>query len=328
MKLKFLSLVIGITLSTSSLATVFGGFDPNNPHAFDATFASIKQQAEQGDAKAQYALGTFYEHGKGTAVDYRQALHWYEESAGHGYDYAKYALALLYAHGLGVEENTSIAARWLINATESGDPVMLNMVGWQYEQGTAIPGDAPSAAAFYRAAASKGFVISAYHLGSLYERGLGVEPDLKQAVQWYVFAAKQGLLLAEKALANLYFSHRDQVVNLEEAIHWYRESAEDGDGPSLAMLGAIYSQGIGVKQNPVVAYAMFLLADQAMGSHVSAPFMAKKLTAAQVKDGQDLATQLHDDGLFQQLLDTALNPPPGANPEKPDMEAPGARGNP
>ena len=40
---------------------------------------------QQGDAEAQYELGTLYEKGQGVVQDYKQAFHWYKKSAEQGH---------------------------------------------------------------------------------------------------------------------------------------------------------------------------------------------------------------------------------------------------
>jgi TPR repeat protein len=50
--------------------------------ADDAT--AIRSLAEQGDAKAQFALGTMYHYGQGVAQDHAEALRWWREAAEQG----------------------------------------------------------------------------------------------------------------------------------------------------------------------------------------------------------------------------------------------------
>jgi len=49
------------------------------PQANDFYF--LQQQADAGDAQAQFALGNLYFRGRGVALDYTQALIWYRRSA-------------------------------------------------------------------------------------------------------------------------------------------------------------------------------------------------------------------------------------------------------
>ena len=64
--------------------------------------SSLKQNAERGDAKAQYQLGWSYMTGAGMAQDYQEAARWYRESAAQGYPDAEFGLGYLYEQGNGV----------------------------------------------------------------------------------------------------------------------------------------------------------------------------------------------------------------------------------
>ena len=47
--------------------------------------AAFRARAEQGDAQAQFDLGTFLEHGRGVERDPAEALAWYRRAAEQGY---------------------------------------------------------------------------------------------------------------------------------------------------------------------------------------------------------------------------------------------------
>lgn len=54
-----------------------------------------QKAAEQGNAKAQFAVGALYENGDGVKQDNAQALSWYRKAAEQGHDAAKAALPRL-----------------------------------------------------------------------------------------------------------------------------------------------------------------------------------------------------------------------------------------
>lgn len=62
---------------------------------------TLKQQktiekAEQGDAKSQNVVGTYYETGNGFLKDYDKAIYWYTKAAEQGNTNAQYHLAVIY----------------------------------------------------------------------------------------------------------------------------------------------------------------------------------------------------------------------------------------
>jgi len=115
--------------------------------------ATIKKQADKGDAKAQYDLGEAYYNGNGAPKDYAQAAFWYRKAADHGYARAQYNLGYLYYTGMGVSQ------------------------------------DSAKAAALYREAAERGIAWAQYSLANLYVTGQGVTQDYAEAYLWLDLAA-------------------------------------------------------------------------------------------------------------------------------------------
>ncbi|WP_455218432.1 tetratricopeptide repeat protein, partial [Kaarinaea lacus] len=62
-------------------------------------------KAEQGDVKAQYAVGEMYEKGKGAVRDVNKAFDWYMKAANQNDKKAAYKVGLFYYQGRGVEVN-------------------------------------------------------------------------------------------------------------------------------------------------------------------------------------------------------------------------------
>ena len=68
----------------------------------------IKKQAQEGDAKAQYEIGQYFEFGKGVAQDFSQAKNWYEKAAEQGLADAQYNFILLLLVALVIRFDCSI----------------------------------------------------------------------------------------------------------------------------------------------------------------------------------------------------------------------------
>ncbi len=74
--------------------------------------AAVRTLAEQGDAKAQFALGTMYRDGRGVARDYAEALRWWRKAAELGVVDAQYALGNIYSGGSGIARDSILARMW------------------------------------------------------------------------------------------------------------------------------------------------------------------------------------------------------------------------
>lgn len=74
--------------------------------------AAVRTLAEQGDAKAQYALGTMYQYGQGVARDIAEGLRWWRRAAELGDIDAQFALGNAYAGGAGIPRDNVQAYMW------------------------------------------------------------------------------------------------------------------------------------------------------------------------------------------------------------------------
>ncbi len=77
--------------------------------------------AEQGDANAQFNLGSMYEYGDGVPQDDTEAVRWYRLAAAQGYAYAQSLMGQMYDLGLGVPQDDVQAHMWLSLAAAQGN---------------------------------------------------------------------------------------------------------------------------------------------------------------------------------------------------------------
>jgi len=116
-------------------------------------YQSLKAQAAQGDSRAQYSLGLFYEGGMGVPQDYQEAVRWYGFAAEQQHSRAQFNLGVMYANGRGVPQDFSEALKW------------------------------------YRLAAGQGLLDAQYNLGRMYAWGIGTTPDYERAFVWFSIVA-------------------------------------------------------------------------------------------------------------------------------------------
>lgn len=159
---KWKKLAVSILLLLTSAAAFAAG-----DYIWEERFRKELPLAEQGDAKAQFAIGHMYENGRGTSRDLTKAFIWYSKAAQHGDRKADYKIGMAYLEGAGVGRNYAKAYRWLKKASD------------------------------------KGYVRAHYALGEIYERGLWVKPDLDEAMHWYQLALKGGAGNAAEDLQRL-----------------------------------------------------------------------------------------------------------------------------
>jgi len=168
---------------------------------------SIKQAAQQGDAKAQYELGYLYDAGRGVAQSYAEAAQWYRKAAEQGNASAQYNLGTMYDKGQGVTQSRAEARKWYDKAfkstkraAEQGDAQAQYNLGYLYDMGRAVAQSTAEAAQWYRKAAEQGDARAQFSLGAMYDKGQGVAPSAAEAFKWYRRAAELGHVRAQNDL--------------------------------------------------------------------------------------------------------------------------------
>ena len=82
---------------------------------------TLKGQAEDGDAEAQYELGWRHALGMEAPPDDDIALHWLKEAADNGHMLAQNNLGARHYSGDGVEQDLKMAYRYFFLAANQGD---------------------------------------------------------------------------------------------------------------------------------------------------------------------------------------------------------------
>jgi len=79
------------------------------------------EMAKNGDADAQYNLGSVYETGFGVKADVLEAVEWYKKAAEQDHQLAQLKLGILYILGDGVRQSIIKGTNWINNAAENGN---------------------------------------------------------------------------------------------------------------------------------------------------------------------------------------------------------------
>lgn len=98
------------------------GVDAYQAGKFTVAVDKFKLLAEQGDASAQYNLGSLYRQGQGVPQDDKQAVVWWTKAAEQGHTDAQDNLGLRYAKGEGVEQDWVQAYKWFSIASMNKNP--------------------------------------------------------------------------------------------------------------------------------------------------------------------------------------------------------------
>jgi TPR repeat protein len=126
------------------------------------------------------------------AKDYQTAVRLLRPLAEQGDAKAQVALGEMYAFGEGVPESDEQAAIWFRKAADKGDASAQDHLGDMHLKGIGVPRDYAQAVIWYRKSAEQGDTFGQLDLSVMYEQGIGVPQDFVQAYMWLNLAAAQG----------------------------------------------------------------------------------------------------------------------------------------
>jgi hypothetical protein len=205
---------------------------------------TISQNAEAGDAEAQYWIGQIYENGRLVKKDDELARKWTLRSTERNFGAAEHAM-------IRWEDDPMKREKWLRRAAEDGEADAQMWLGVAYEQDWFGTIDLVEAAKWYQWSADQGNPDAQVALGEMYESGDGVEQDYSQAVAWYRRAA-------------------EHVPDL------------GGAGQGRGHLGQLYLEGKGVEKDHVQAYMWFMVQEgEPKSSAIEAQMSPEQIRRAQ-----------------------------------------------
>ncbi|MDA0231487.1 MAG: tetratricopeptide repeat protein [Proteobacteria bacterium] len=85
-----------------------------------AALPEMQAAAEGGHARAQYALGSMHNEGKGVPPDRALAVDWWQKAAMQNHAQAQFALGVAYSSGSGVTKDNIAAHMWFSLAAAQG----------------------------------------------------------------------------------------------------------------------------------------------------------------------------------------------------------------
>ena len=163
----------------------------------DEAAEQLEQLAEDGDAYAQYVIGTAYRDGGLLIPDAAKAQKLLERAAEQDLDAAQYALGKLYLSDDADVHDPAKGIYWLKRSADNGNDYAAYRLGKEYLSGENAVKDAEIAASYLRQAADNGSAYAQYLLGKLYLMGEGVPKDMDAAYEWFAAARDNGHAYAE-----------------------------------------------------------------------------------------------------------------------------------
>ncbi len=285
------------------------GMKHYKPNDAAAAARELKPLAEQGDADAQFNLGSLYYQGRGVPQNYSEALAWMRKAAEAGHLFAQVTLGSIYSEGVQgmIQKDYPQALMWLVFAASQGDMEAMElrdamasrMTPTQIAEAQRLarefkPQDIyTKALKENRALAEKGDADAQFKVGLMYYLGQGVQRDYFEAFNWFNKAARQGNPYAQYNVGYMYEKGEGTPQDYREAARHYRQAAERGNQLAQYTLGYMYEKGHGVSQNEIQALMWYNLA--AVQGETKAKAARDRVTVwmtpAQIAEAQRLARE-------------------------------------
>ena len=115
-----LILAFVLLLAQPALADFEAGMAAYKAGDYAAALPEMQAAAEGGHARAQYALGSMYNEGKGVPPDRALAVEWWRKAAMQNHAQAQFALGVAHSSGSGVAKDNIAAHMWFSLAAAQG----------------------------------------------------------------------------------------------------------------------------------------------------------------------------------------------------------------
>lgn len=211
-------------------------------------FGLYLNDAENGNSKAQFNVGTCYEMGYGVRKNYQKAIEWYTLAAKQNYSEAELKLGEIYSIGgkYKVKRNEIKAFEYFKLAESHGNQEAKRIVAIAHIRG--IKGYLRRTAKNINKGienlselARNGDAIAARFLGAFYWLYEKEEyRDSIKSFEWYLIAAELGDAEAQYQIGLWYEKGYRRKKNIEKAIKWYKKSIEQGYHKAAVCLGKFY----------------------------------------------------------------------------------------
>jgi len=290
------------------------GMKHYKPDDVAAALRELKPLAEQGNADAQFSLGSLYYQGRGTPQDYSEALRWMRKAAEQGHVFAQTTLGSIYAEGVPglIQPDNPQALMWFVFAAAQGDmgamelrdAMASRMTPTQIAESQRLAREFKPQDVYtktlqeLKARGDQGDAVAQFRVGLIYYMGQGVSRDYLEALTWFKKAARQGNPYAQFNVGYMYEKGEGTPQNYVEAANYYRQAAERGNRGAQYTLGYLYEKGQGVSQDEIQALMWYNLA--AIQGETKAKAARDRVTVwmtpAQIAEAQRLAREFKSVG--------------------------------
>lgn len=200
---------------------------PDGPEALDMKMETLMEDAQCGQAEAQYQIGRHYLYGKYFNQDIPAGLRWLELAAKQYHVQAESLLAQYYYPRLKqYPDYQNKVLEWAEHAALRHDIEAVAIWGEILITGLGSQSASSSCMRFLQECADKQHARAQYLIGTLYLYGKWLDKDTQQAKYWIELSAKQGYTPAQQLLGEMYKEGFGIEKNYTEAEYWFAQAKQ------------------------------------------------------------------------------------------------------
>lgn len=213
----------------------------------NASLEQLTEQANAGNAEAQYWLGRRYQRGDGVELDIEKALELLHLSDEQGFTLAANNIGAIYHDEFWDYESS---AEWFKKGMEQGDERASSSFARALLYGYGVEADPKKAIAILE---KQGDAYSYHLLGDYYNSQVGIADDPTLSIQYYQkslrYAQKshdtEQVLMTQNQLGLLY----RHLGKFEKAMEHFQQAAEGGLPHAMYNMATSYRPGFGIERN-------------------------------------------------------------------------------
>lgn len=149
---------------------------------------------------------------------------------------------------------------------------------------------------YFLAAAEKHNTGAKYNLGYFYRKGIAVQKDPQKAFDYFTQASNEGDAKATYQIGIMYANGEIGNGDKKVAIHYLIAAGKNGDRNAMRKLSQIFSQGDGVAQNDVMAFAIlkYLAGNNQEFAIYDRSRLAQRMSNTQYREAIKLSRNIND----------------------------------
>lgn len=211
----------------------------------------LEKAAKLNHPDALNELGSCYQLGTGTTIDYGKAYQYYQKASSLENKVADFNLSLLYKTGQGVAIDLKKSFEYTLRAAQANIPEAMINLGMKYYEADGTAKNDSLAFTWMQKAAEANSAEAVYKLGAMHQQGIFVKQDHQKARELYqkALTIDTNHIMAIRSLGLLMIYGMGGSVDEKGAFNMFQKGTNLKDPSAMFLLANVYIKGTGVTKD-------------------------------------------------------------------------------